>query len=93
LRRCTGHQCEFSLFAFFDTNILVYAAVGAGKDEHKRKRAVELIESTDFGIPAQVLQEFFVTVVKKASRPLSAAQALEWIEQWAVFPCQVSTIS
>jgi len=26
--------------------------------------------------------------VKKASRPLSAAQALEWIEQWAAFPCQ-----
>jgi predicted nucleic acid-binding protein len=29
--------------AFFDTNVLVYAAVGAGKDEPKRKRAVELI--------------------------------------------------
>ena len=29
-----------------------------------------------------------MTVVKKASRPLSASQALEWIEQWAAFPCQ-----
>lgn len=28
-------------------------------------------------------------VVKKASRPLSAVQALEWIEQWAAFPCQL----
>lgn len=74
--------------AFFDTNILVYAAVGSGKDEPKRKRAVELIESTDFGTSAQVLQEFFVTVVRKASRPLSAVQALEWIEQWTAFPCQ-----
>jgi predicted nucleic acid-binding protein len=73
---------------FFDTNVLVYAAVGTGKDEPKRKRALELIESEDFGTSAQVLQEFFVTVVKKASRPLSAAQALEWIEQWTVFPCQ-----
>ncbi len=36
---------------------------------------------------AQVLQEFFVTVVKKASRPLSAEQALEWIEQLIIFPC------
>jgi predicted nucleic acid-binding protein len=35
-----------------------------------------------------VLQEFFVTVVKKASHPISSAQALEWIEQWAAFPCQ-----
>ena len=73
---------------FFDTNILVYAAVGTGKEEHKRRRALDLIQSEDFGTSAQVLQEFFVTVVKKASRPLSAAQALEWIEQWAAFPCQ-----
>ena len=62
--------------------------MGAGRDELKRKRALELIESADFGISAQVLQEFFVTVVKKALRPLSPAQALDWIEQWAAFPCQ-----
>lgn len=73
---------------FFDTNILVYAAVGTGRDERKRKRALELIESEDFGTSAQVLQEFFVTVVKKAARPLPALQALEWIEQWTAFPCQ-----
>ena len=73
---------------FFDTNVLVYAAVGTGKDEPKRKRALALIEFEDFGTSAQVLQEFFVTVVMKASRPLSAAQAMEWIEQWAAFPCQ-----
>jgi predicted nucleic acid-binding protein len=74
--------------AFFDTNVLVYAAIGAGKDQAKKKRAMELVESIDFGISAQVLQEFFVTVVKKAARPISAAQALEWIEQWTAFPCQ-----
>ena len=74
--------------AFFDTNVLVYAAVGAGKDEPKRRRAMELVESVDFGISAQVLQEFFVTVVRKASRPITAAQAMEWIEQWLAFPCQ-----
>jgi len=73
---------------FFDTNVLVYAAVGAGKDERKKKRALELVQSEDFGTSAQVLQEFFVTVVRKASRPLTAVQALEWIEQWTAFPCQ-----
>jgi predicted nucleic acid-binding protein len=72
---------------FFDTNVLVYAALGSGNEEHKRKRAL-VIESEDFGTSAQVLQEFFVTVAKKASRPLSAAQALEWIEHWTAFPCQ-----
>jgi predicted nucleic acid-binding protein len=73
---------------FLDTNVLVYAAVGSGKDERKRRQALELIESEDFGTSAQVLQEFFVTVIKKAARPLSPAQALEWIEQFSVFPCQ-----
>jgi predicted nucleic acid-binding protein len=74
---------------FFDTNVLVYAAVGAGRDEAKRQRALELVESEDFGTSAQVLQEFFVMVVKKAVRPLTVAEALEWIEQWGQFPCQV----
>ncbi|PWU01812.1 MAG: VapC toxin family PIN domain ribonuclease [Terriglobia bacterium] len=73
---------------FLDTNVLVYAALGTGKDERKRERALELIESEDFGTSAQVLQEFFVTVVKKAARPLPAREALEWIEQWSAFPCQ-----
>jgi predicted nucleic acid-binding protein len=74
--------------AFFDTNVLVYAAIGAGKDEPKKRRAMELVESVDFGISAQVLQEFFVTVVRKASCPIPAAQAMEWMEQWSAFPCQ-----
>jgi predicted nucleic acid-binding protein len=73
---------------FFDTNVLVYAAIGTGRDERKRQRALDLIESEDFGTSAQVLQEFFVTVVKKAARPLSPEQALEWIEQLTAFPCQ-----
>ena len=73
---------------FFDTNVLVYAAVGTGGDEPKRRRALDLIESEDFGTSAQVLQEFYVTVVRKASRPLSAVQAMEWIEQWTAFPCK-----
>jgi predicted nucleic acid-binding protein len=74
--------------AFLDTNVLVYAAIGAGKDDRKRSRALDLIESENFGTSAQVLQEFFVTVVKKAAHPLSAGQALEWIEELTAFPCQ-----
>jgi predicted nucleic acid-binding protein len=72
---------------FLDTNILVYAATGAGREERKRQVALSMIESEKFGTSAQVLQEFFVTVVKKAARPLSAEQALEWIEELTAFPC------
>jgi predicted nucleic acid-binding protein len=66
---------------FLDTNVLVCAAIGTGKDERKGQRALALIESGEFGTSAQVLQEFFVTMTRKAVRPLSAAQALEGIEQ------------
>ena len=76
-----------SVDAFFDTNVLVYAAVGTGRDERKRQRALELIDATEFGTSAQVIQEFYVTVVRKAERPLSPEQALEWIEHWIAFPC------
>ena len=51
---------------------MVYAALGKGREERKRSRALDLIASEDFGTSAQVLQEFFVTVVKKASHRLSA---------------------
>ncbi len=73
---------------FLDTNILVYAAVGTGPEDRKRRRALELIDSEEFGTSAQVLQEFFVTVVRKAVRPLSVPQAMEWIQQFTAFPCQ-----
>ena len=76
-----------SVDCFLDTNVLVYAAAGRGAEEAKRKRALELIENEDFGLSAQVLQEFYVTVTRKLDRELSAEQALEWMEQLEAFPC------
>jgi predicted nucleic acid-binding protein len=73
--------------SFLDTNVLVYAAAGGGAEERKRRRAREIIDREDFGLSAQVLQEFFVTVVRKVEVPLSAEEALEWIEQLEAFPC------
>lgn len=76
--------------AFLDTDVLVYAAAGAdGEDEKnaKRQRALQLIEKEDFGLSAQVLQEFFVNVTRKIEVPLAPSEALEWIEELEVFPC------
>ncbi len=73
--------------SFLDTNIFVYAATGRGPEESKRLRALKLIESENFALSAQVLQEFYVTVVRKARIPLPPAKALEWIEQMEAFPC------
>lgn len=74
---------------FLDTNVLVYAAAGRGREDAKRRRALEIIENEDFGISAQVLQEFFVTVTTKIAVPLPVDEALEWIEQLEVFPCAI----
>ncbi len=76
-----------SVKCLLDTNVLVYAAAGQGAEEAKRIKAVELIENEDFGLSSQVLQEFYVTVVRKIEIPLSAVQAFEWIEQFDAFPC------
>ena len=77
-----------SVDAFLDTNILVYAAAGGEGEEIKRQQALRLIADYNFGLSAQVLQEFYVTVVRKIDEPLRPADALEWIEQLEAFPCQ-----
>ena len=71
---------------FLDTNIIVYAAAGTGVDEPKREAALQLLESERFGLSAQILQEFYVTVTRKLAVPLTPVVALEWIDQLAVFP-------
>lgn len=76
-----------SVECFLDTNVLVYAAAGGGAEKAKRHAAIHLIESRQFGLSSQVLQEFYVTVTRKIGVPLSPAQALEWIEQLEAFPC------
>ena len=76
-----------SIECFLDTNILVYAAAGRDGDEAKRRRALQLIETQDLGLSAQVLQEFYVTVTRKIAVRMSAEKALEWIEQLEAFPC------
>jgi len=72
---------------FLDTNVLVYAAAGLGLEQQKRQRAIQIIEAVDWGLSAQVLQEFYVSVVRKVAKPMSPAHALEWIRQFRAFPC------
>lgn len=73
--------------SFLDSNVIVYAAVGRGAEEAKRRRALQLIDDEDFATPAQVLQEFYVTVTRKVAIRLPPTVALEWIEQLEAFPC------
>ena len=72
--------------SFLDTNILVYAAIGTGTDDWKRKLALELMLPAKFATSGQVLQEFFVTVTRKGEVPLSIADASIWIDKLALLP-------
>ncbi len=73
--------------SFLDTNVLVYAAAGRERDERKRDCALELVSRENFGLSAQVLQEFYVTVTHKIKVPMAPADAADWIEQFEAFPC------
>ena len=73
--------------SFLDTNILFYAALGRDTEEAKRARAKELLATERFGLSAQVLQEFFVNVTRKTERPMTAARAMEWLDELDEFPC------
>jgi predicted nucleic acid-binding protein len=73
--------------SFFDTNVLIYAALGRRDTPSKHSRAVDLLSEANFGISTQVLQEFYVNATKKSSKPLLPVEALEWVERLAERPC------
>jgi predicted nucleic acid-binding protein len=73
---------------FLDTDILVYAFDRA--DTAKQERAIEVLEGRVYKgrpvISTQVIQEFYVTVVRKLSNPLPEDKALEACRRLSQFP-------
>jgi predicted nucleic acid-binding protein len=66
---------------FVDTNILVYAhdISAGGKHEPARALIEQLWATRDGCLSVQIMQEFFVTVTRKISKPLDVAVAKEII--------------
>ena len=75
-----------SVDAFLDTNVLIYAVSSAPDESTKKGKALELIQHSDFGLSAQVLQEFYVNVTRKISVPLGPDKATALLEQFRCFP-------
>lgn len=75
-----------SVDCFLDSNVLVYAASADPRDAARKTRALELIADSDFGLSAQVLQEFYVAVTRKLRPPLPPEQATELVAGYRVFP-------
>ena len=64
-----------SVEAFFDSNILLYAASKDPADAAKSASAAELIAETHFGVSMQVAQEFYHNARIKARLAITSAQA------------------
>ncbi len=71
---------------FLDTNVLVYAATRPTEGDRRSSVARRLIEDVDFGISSQVLQEFYVTAVKKAISGPSPETIMTWIDRLMQVP-------
>ena len=65
-----------------DTNVLLYAFSKAPRDAAKAHIAHDWISREDWGVPVQVLQEFYVNAVR-APGALSHDDALAMIEEIA----------
>ncbi len=73
---------------FFDTNILVYLFDIDSPDKRRKARALfqKHAEAGDILLSTQVLQEFYVTVTRKLSRPLDGIAATEAAARFAELP-------
>lgn len=69
-----------------DANIFVYAVDSTPANSSKKAAALKLIEKSDFGLSAQIMQEFYVTVTRKFQKPLSPDKAILFLEQFNAFP-------
>jgi predicted nucleic acid-binding protein len=69
---------------FVDTNVLVYAHDASTGDKHLRARALLerlWIEGTGV-LSTQVLQEFYVNVMRKTLRPPRSEDARQWVRDY-----------
>jgi len=89
--RCLGGRLfTIAEKTFVDSNILVYAYDIDSGNKHKQAKRV-LMELWDGGVgvvSTQVLQEFYVTVTRKLSKPLAKRAAREIVatyDVWEVF--------
>jgi predicted nucleic acid-binding protein len=71
---------------FLDANVLVYSVSEAPAERAKKQRALELVSKANFGVSAQVLQEFYVTVTRKLKQPIPHEDALKFIRTLSAFP-------
>ncbi|MBA4052054.1 MAG: VapC toxin family PIN domain ribonuclease [Erythrobacter sp.] len=75
--------------AFYDTNILLYAAMEQMRPQDMAKRpiAIALIAERRFAISSQVMAEFYHNATKPSALQLTPDAACEWLDQIATQKC------
>ena len=81
--------------AFVDTNVLVYAFDSNEQTRHSRAMELlsSLMESDRLRLSTQVLQEFYVTMTRKAQPSWSPDHALAKLEDLAAWPVTLTDLS
>lgn len=77
--------------SFIDTNVLLYRA--SRQDERKRAIAADLLDSVQFGLSTQVLQEFYVVAVHPSRLALTHDEALPLIQALLNYPIHVVDVA
>lgn len=74
---------------FFDTNVLLYAAMEQIRpaDTAKRPIAIDLIAEGRFALSSQVLAEFYYNATKDSPTKLSEDEACGWLDQMTTQLC------
>jgi predicted nucleic acid-binding protein len=72
---------------FVDTNVLIYAHDVDAKEKHAVAKEIvnELWAKRTGFVSAQVLQEFYVNVTRKLSKPLLKKHAREIVDKYAIW--------
>ena len=73
--------------AFLDSDVLVYAVSSSPAEEDKRQITEKLIANLEFGVSAQVLQEFYTAVTTKIATPIAHEDALAWLDDLSELDC------
>lgn len=77
--------------SFVDTNILLYRA--SQQDERKRRIATALLDSAQFGLSTQVLQEFYAAAIHPAKLALTHAEVLPLLQSLLEYPVHVVNVA
>jgi predicted nucleic acid-binding protein len=77
---------------FVDTNVLIYAHDVDAKDKHEMAKSVlrELWSDRTGALSVQVLQEFYVNVTRKISRPLPRQAARLVVNSYAIWCIEIA---